>query len=492
MRSFSRDGERSQLKDWPVLAALLFLLCWVPLPLASNRWWAHGLLLGWVMLAWVLVAVCWREHSALLFQRLGQFKLPLMLVWGLCALAYLQSLSLPISFVAMLSPQAAADWRAVMPGTLTASFSIDPGQTRIAATLAFAYASCATFAVLSIRDSTRLKILAYTLLGSGLFQAMVGLILFSTHAHYLFLTTAVNHDYLLGTFVYKNNAAGYFELCLAVGIGLMMGQLESSSNATRKRAVVKALQFVLSKKMQMRLMLVILVIALVLTRSRMGNAGFFAAMIVAGGIWMFAAKRSARTMAILLVSLVVVDVVIIGKWVGLDKVAERLDETRMTLEEANEDRKIKAPSEQSMEERLLPARSTAAALSDYPVTGSGGGTFFTVFPRYSPAGLSGYWDHAHNDYLELLGEYGVVGISMFAVLAISSAGMAIRVMRRRYRSVVRGVGLGVLMAILAYIFHSLVDFNLQIPATAMTATVLVMMAWIADRVGMDESGRRRG
>ncbi len=42
----------------------------------------------------------------------------------------------------------------------------------------------------------------------------------------------------------------------------------------------------------------------------------------------------------------------------------------------------------------------------------------------------------------------------------------------------KGAAFGVTMAILWVLLHSLVDFNLQIPANALTAVVLLLLPWI--------------
>ena len=58
--------------------------------------------------------------------------------------------------------------------------------------------------------------------------------------------------------------------------------------------------FILSPKMRLRLLLVVMVIALVLTRSRMGNAAFFAAMLIVGSIAIVLASKTApKTIALI-------------------------------------------------------------------------------------------------------------------------------------------------------------------------------------------------
>ena len=70
-----------------------------------------------------------------------------------------------------------------------------------------------------------------------------------------------------------------------------------------------------------------LVVGLVLTQSRMGNVAFFAGLGAAGVAAMVAMRPLPRTLAWFLVSVVVIDLVVLGSWVGVERVATRLRET---------------------------------------------------------------------------------------------------------------------------------------------------------------------
>ena len=116
---------------------------------------------------------------------------------------------------------------------------------------------------------------------------------------------------------------------------------------------------------------------------------------------------------------------------------------------------------------------TIPLIRAYPVFGCGLGGYETAFWRFKVSGPLLTDDFAHNDYLQLLAELGLVGFAIGATLAFSVARMAVR---RAVRSADPGAryfavaGAGALAAIL---LHSLADFNLYIPANAM------LLAWIA-------------
>jgi len=125
-----------------------------------------------------------------------------------------------------------------------------------------------------------------------------------------------------------------------------------------------AIAFVLSPKMRLRLLLVIMVIALVLTRSRMGNTAFFVAMLVVGLAGVVLARKTAPQTIALIVSLIIIDVLIVGTGVGLEKVVERIQDTELTDASGGKAESIQARTEA--------ARTAIALVKDFPLVGSGG------------------------------------------------------------------------------------------------------------------------
>ncbi len=63
------------------------------------------------------------------------------------------------------------------------------------------------------------------------------------------------------------------------------------------------------------------------------------------------------------------------------------------------------------------AAATLRAAIDFLPLGSGLGTFMDVFARYQAGTVSGFVDHAHNDYAEALLELGLPGVVVIALLA---------------------------------------------------------------------------
>jgi len=455
--------------DGWIFAGLLALLVWAPLPLGSNRTWAIGVLLMLALLLLGGTLVAWRRHPLAALDRLAGFRWPLGLLAAMVVLSWLQTCLLPAAWVNALSPMAAA--AQVPAGWMT--LSLDVFQSRTMSALSFVYFAVFLVALLAVRDAARLDRLAQVLVWSGVLQAVLGAVLFSLKSEYLLFFSEVSHQNMIGTFVNRNSLAGYLCMCLSVGIGLMLARLggKHERHVNWQARLRTGIDFMLSAKMRLRMMLVVMVIALVLTRSRMGNAAFFSAMMVVGFLAIALARKTAPHTIALIASLVIIDVLVVGTWVGLEKVVERIQDTEMTVAAGGKS--------ESVEARTEAARTALAMVQDFPLTGTGGGSFYNVFLSYrTPQFGYSYVDHAHNDFVEIATDYGLLGLAILGALVALSLWTVLLVLARRKSNLPRGIAFGVAMSMVALLVHSMVDFNLQIPANALTMVVIIAMGWI--------------
>jgi len=450
--------------------ALFFLfllaLIWAPLPFGSNHLWSWSLLEAWVLLmasAWLALFVAGRVKTTRAFRRAWP---ALVLFVGVFVLVQLQLMTLPATVLAWLSP-AAADIHAATQSANT--ITLDPAATRAAALKTLTYGALFALTLLLVDSRARLRRLGLALVVSGVFQAAYGgLMTLSGLEIGFFVAKEHGTGAVTGTFVNANHLAGYLEMCLGVGVGLMLADMSTRPAANMRESLRRILISILGNQGPVRLSLVIMVIGIVLSKSRMGNIAFFSSLILAGTLYLVLARRLSLGTVVFFVSVVLIDILIIGNYFGIDKVAEEIQQG------------LRLDSSISVKEyRPVVYEDTLQIVRDYPATGAGAGSFASVYPMYND-GDTGFlfWKHAHNDYLQFAAEFGLAGFAMLGGIVLLSTWMAISAQFRRRSQMMRGMACGILMALIAMLIHSAVDFNLQIPANAATFVVILAMAWL--------------
>lgn len=437
----------------------LAILIWAPLPFASNRIWGGALLallVSLVLIGWLILYATGRAQlNAATWRRA---RLPLALLVLVQLWVFLQIQYLPRQVVEFLSPQAFA-WH-IRDGWL--SLSLDREQTRFYLLRGCTFTAGFFLTIALVNTHHRVKMLLQVLVFSGTFQAAYGAFMVLSGLELgFFVEKYVGQGVATGTFVNRNHLAGYLVMCLSAGIGLLLSQLATEGSRNWKERIRRWLKLLLSSKIRLRIYLAIMVIALVLTRARMGNIAFFTALGLAGAIALYAGRRFSYRVVAFLASLFAVDMVILGKWFGFDKLLARLEQTNP-----------------GQEARVWSNEYTLDYIKEFPLTGSGGGSFYGIFPNYQAPDLVGFHVHAHNDYLEFAAELGlpaVAALIAFVGLALHSA---YRVQRERRTALYRGAGFAVTMTLVWVALHSTTDFNLQIPANALTFVTIVALAFI--------------
>jgi len=463
-------------EDRHIYLGFLVLIAWLPLPLGSNRPWAEAIMEVWtfsLMALWLIAFMRNQVQTSEPYKKAGPI-IGMFLIWLVWIL--LQIIPLPPVWVASLSPTAFDHHRLVNSADLM-TLSLDPHATTVGWFKSLAYVFIFILSLLLIHSRRRLMQLAYVVIYSGLFQAVYGsLMTLSGLGYGFFIQNPFALTVTTGTFINRNHLAGYLVMALSVGIGMMIASLDTESDYTAKQRLRYYLKLILSAKLRLRLYLAMMVIALVLTHSRMGNTSFFASLIIAGGFGLILSRHATRGTIILLISLIVIDVFIVGTWFGLEKVVERIEETTLVRETRDE---LDIYVYQQWK--------------DYRWTGSGLGSFYSVFPKYRKEDVRAYYDHTHNDYLEFASETGVVGIALLGSIIAMSIYAALMAQYRRRDPLMRGISFAAIMSICAMLIHSTVDFNLQIPANAATFMLILSMAWISfglrNKVKKKEGGK---
>jgi putative inorganic carbon (HCO3(-)) transporter len=447
-----------------------------PLPLGSNRGWASLALSAvfLMLLAGYLVVECYRmtrepTKSQAQPNHLGKFLLLFVAFW----------------MWGQASPVLQADWLTVLsPATVeiyTSALnvlsydhtenafpvSLEPGKTLDKAMLTLGCFAMVCLMNGLINSRKRLVQFCYMLILTGVFQAFYGTMMVLTGVEYLFFVPKEAYiGNATGTFVNRNHLAGYLEMTLPIGIGLLLGSRKVSDRGRHhwRGILAYALQTLLSPIAVLRCLLVVMVIGLLMTHSRMGNAAFFNALLITSTIAFLSTKQFRRPgFVAVIVSIVAVDIILLGTWFDISKVVERIENTGLDHESRDE-----------------VVQYVMKMIPDFWLAGTGAGTFAYIFPKYTGF-VGGFYDYAHNDYLQLLVELGVIGCIPLAAYLMLGLQKGWALLQCSKSKLLNGMGFASIMGTVSLLIHSTVDFNLQIPANILLFVALLALPRVAEQ-----------
>jgi len=289
-------------------------------------------------------------------------------------------------------------------------------------------------ALLQLKD---MRVLLLVLFIASLFQALYGLIHFVSGASsVLGLWTKEYYLYdATGTFVNRNHFSGMLAISSPLVLsGLLMSKPFILPSLPQGYRVALSLFY-----------LMVLVLALVSSHSRMGVVAAIFGLTVCCFLMNVGRSPVLQKANKLKFLLIVLFLFLFAIWFGVEDILQRYAD----LEVGNS--------------RLDVWRAMFSKLPfDVWLFGVGPGSFEEVFQLIKPSNFVVRFSYAHNDYLEFVFEFGLL-LSFFILCAVF---LWIKQLRSRLVGF-NGLNAGVYGAFAAIALHSVVDFNLQIPASAL-------------------------
>ncbi len=445
-----------------------YAICWMmaalvalaPLPFGGvGPLWSPLLVSAVAATGLCWLALRWRDGVSPL-----PWSDPVLLA-GLALLAcgLLQIVPLPIEVVRILSPHAAQLKETLSPEVPAfTALSLNPYATGRACIRVI----CWTLAAVMVRhcavDLKGRLIVAGGLFAGGLFQAAYGLFEFISGRQHIFGYTKKHFtDVATGTFISRNNFAGYLEMTIpiALALGLLCLELRSSpaergDRRSPRRLLAQADGAAIFRVLLFLMAAFVMTTGLLMSRSRMGIISITVAL-VAGGVAMGLEGRSRR---FAMASLVTVGVAMVfASQIDIGPVLNRFVALRNEFGEGYG--------------RLKVWNDAVPLLTSYPLVGSGMGTFEMAFSPFRTDRAQVRVDFAHNDYLEFVSEAGSLGALVIV------AGVLFAWRQRRHWQVSGGrqdeIAMAAGVGLLSLVLHSATDFHLSIPADALAAAVLL-------------------
>ena len=245
-----------------------------------------------------------------------------------------------------------------------------------------------------------------------------------------------------GPYVNRNHFAGFAELVLPMSlVPLVTGRVR------RERLIIVGI------------LAVIPLSALILSASRGGivSLGAELAFLLVVLVWRKTGSRQLFAGGVVLVL-----AFLTVSWLGVREVISRF--SALQSQEVTEGKRASMRS------------GTWRIFVDHPVLGTGLGTLQQVYPPYESLYDGKIVNHTHNDYLEALAETGVLGGLCCAwFLGVLFLG-ALRILQSGDRSFLNTLRLCGFTACWGLLVHSMVDFNLHIPANLLLFLLMGLLA----------------
>lgn len=421
---------------------LLAILCWVPLPLGSNRPLFWALNAGAVALLGLVYGASWLLSGKRLRITLRDLG---MLPWAFAALCVYLCVQI---FVV----------------------SVTPPDTFLMVVRILTYGIFFFLVVQATHNPDRAgRILDLALIALTAY-AVLALVLLRNGDTILGLEKTAYLGSATGTFINRNS----FATLLAFGCVLAFAKL------------LQDLDSELSKHEELRhpwlnvaldaLALVALSATLVATQSRMGVGAAIIGLVV---IALLSLPKSMKLQAkAVLAMAAVAGIVAVVVALNSSVLLQRLVFT-----------------EQSWVERMELYRQVVELIGMRPITGSGGGSFGMAFQQvhHPPLGIDRTWDKAHNSYLTLLAELGLIAGLIVPLIVAAITWRLLAAWRTASWNLPVKVALGVIAVAAS---HAIVDFSLEIQGVAMwflafiacgTAQTLYLASMPPDLASDDEA-----
>ena len=444
---------------------LILLFIFTPIAFGSIGIWAFSLM----ELGILLVIILWSIHNIRYLSKVDyfnksairdtRFAFPILILSLFLALILFQMSPIPSGILKIISPKT-YELRQVLSIHDSQSFiqnsklsiSFMPLATKIEFYKWLMLSGFFLFLLYWSRLEERRQTLHYLLgviLLMGVLESLYGMFEFFSGHHQILYLKGISS--VTGTFINRNYFAGYLVMVIPLSMGFLFSR--EVLQARRFKGWRQRLSSLDGKTVLIGFGIIVMILGLIFSASRMG----ILSLVLSFTLISFLCKVSRKGRGFSKTSMLILGLALLwAVWIGLDTVIGRF----FILSE-------------DFKSRWTIWGDAYKIVKDFPLLGSGLGTFSQIFPMYRSLHMRNLITHAENDFLQLASEVGLIGLGILFILFIFLFFKAVSGIRSiSSEDSNRYIGIGGLVGILALMFHSLVERNLQIPANAFLFTFI--------------------
>jgi O-antigen ligase len=452
-------------------AALILLIAWTALAFGGSPTWAAAAalplgiataILGFLESAGVRATARGRSHRAVL----------MALALVLCSV-FLQVVPLPGDFVARVSPArddanyeellAAVDRRD--PATLGEPDGERRTISIVGSRTALGFAGLLVLAVFLLGTSRALSAfgarrITYAIAVLGVVVTLLGLYQLTSGARLVYgWYVPLFADGRSAPFINPNHQAGWLVMVMSLSLGSFAGEMARGMRGAAPGWRDRIL-WLSSKDANLAVLMLfaaaVMAVGILATRARSGALAMMLTFLIVA--W-WNSRRQATRLRRLAAALILIAVGVSALAFNGEAVLREIADTE-------------GPGP-----RLPVWRDTLRIAGDFWLTGTGFNTYAAAMLRYQTVKDGFRYIEAHNEYLQLAAEGGLLVGVPFLVLA----GVVVLEIRRRFRSAeddtrTYWLRVGAVAGMIAIALQSVVEFTLQLPGGAVMFTTLLAIA----------------
>jgi len=433
-------------------AILFFLIIFTPLAFGTMEPWSYAIME-------ILTAAAFFSFLIGIIKQKEELYCVPGIVPLLVFLSYIlfQIVPLPPFIVEFLSPGAFSIHEkafALIDNTDSwMTLSVNPG-----ATLAefFRYGTYVLFYLLTVQILKEKQTLQAIVLVIAVFG---GLLAFSSILQFyltkdmaLWFRYSPKNSIIMGPYVNHNHYAGLMEMIFPIVLALFLFYRPRIGKTSFFRGIAEILS---QEKANIHILIgtsaLLIIVSIFVSLSRGAMIATSISLLLF--FFLLLRRKISRGNSIVIIGIVVVATLAIG-WFGWDQIVDRFA-------------RLKNAQGIIYEARLDFWKDSSKIIKDFLLTGSGSGTFIHIYPPYKSLKGSLVLSHAHNDYIELLVEGGIVSFFLAAAFLIVWFSKTYKIFLQRRDAFSIYLYMGSLTAMLAILIHSFTDFNMHIGANGL-------------------------
>ncbi|MEO8076806.1 MAG: O-antigen ligase family protein [Acidobacteriota bacterium] len=377
----------------------------------------------------------------------------------------LQLVPMPLTALRALNPNAIGLLQRLDPAFVfnprAHALSVWPADTAIALVLFVSFAALllGTVRLMAVAGA---GLLVEMLIVSGVVLALIGIVqkpLYTGKIYGFWITQQGGSPF--GPFVNRNHFAGWMLMVFPIALGYLFAGLARGMRGVRPglRNRFLWLSSPDANKLAMAAMGIgVMALALVLTMSRSGIGALALSLAITG--WFALRRLPGRPRKVMAGGYLVLLAALLVGWVGVETLVARFSQ----------------PDWSEFNGRRSAWSDATAVFGRHWLTGTGLNTYQVVNVFYQPAGRENFTSAAHNDYVQLAAEGGLLLILPVAACML----LLTREVRRRFaedgESSAYWLRAGAVTGLLAIALQETVEFSLQIPGNAALFAVVCAIA----------------